>query len=330
MTGSTTNITRAPAGERAAEPVVGVIYNSRSHRNRGRYLDAAEMANVYLEEPATHAEISTTLAGFVDKKIDLLVINGGDGTVRDVLTCGRDVFGDDWPVLAVLPKGKTNALNVDLGAPGDWTLRGVIAAYHSGKQLVRKPLVVTSLGGGGPVYQGFILGAGGFTLGVRAGQDAHKMGAFNSLAVGVTSAWGILQGLLGSDQNVWRRGVALKLLLGANKLEVPRSQYGDPARRVFMLSSTLEKFPVGLKLFGKFRDGLKLVVLDHPRRRTLAQMPAILFGWLPRSLAEKGVHHARTDHYEMHIGDEFILDGEAFPAGQYHVSTGPELRFLVP
>ena len=330
MTVSPPSITPTQSGDVAQEPVVGIIYNARSHRNQGRYLDAASMPNVYLEEPATREEISETLARFVERKIDLLVINGGDGTVRDVLTCGRSVFGDDWPPLAVLPKGKTNALNVDLGAPKDWTLKSAIAAFAGGKRVVRRPVVVEPAEGEGHTYQGFILGAGGFTLGVRAGQDAHKMGAFNSLAVGVTSAWGILQGLLGSDQNMWRRGVALKLLIGADRTELPRSQYGNPARRVFMLSSTLERFPVGLKLFGPYREGLKLLVLDHPRRRTLAWAPAILYGWLPRWLADIGVHHVRTDHYAMDIGDEFILDGEVFPAGQYRVSTGPQLRFVVP
>ena len=207
MTGSTSKFAPDPDGS-TDEPVVGVIYNARSHRNTGRYLDAASMPNVHLEEPATHPEISQTLRRFVELNIDLLIINGGDGTVRDVLTCGQDVFGDTWPVLAVLPKGKTNALNVDLGAPNGWTLRAAINAFQAGRRVIRRPLSVSLANGEGMQYQGFILGAGGFTLGVRAGQDAHKMGAFNSLAVGVTSAWGILQGLLGSDENIWRRGVA--------------------------------------------------------------------------------------------------------------------------
>ncbi|MXO91515.1 hypothetical protein GRI41_11825 [Altererythrobacter aquaemixtae] len=323
-----------PSGEDASAsgsaPVVGVIYNPRSHRNQGRYLEAAALPNVHMVEPADHAEISEALARFSKLGIEYLIINGGDGTVRDVLTCGRDVFGDAWPVLAVLPKGKTNALNVDLGAPRGWNLKAALAAFATGQRVARKPVVVAPANGDGPTYQGFILGAGGFTLGVRAGQDAHRMGAFNSFAVGVTSVWGVLQGLLGSDKNIWRRGVAMRLLLGREKRELPHSAYGDPARRVFMLSSTLERFPVGLKLFGKFREGLKLFVFDHPRRRTLAYAPAILYGWLPKWLPEKGIHFAAPEHFEMDIGDEFILDGEAFPAGHYHVSTGPELRFVVP
>jgi hypothetical protein len=36
------------------------------------------------------------------------------------------------------------------------------------------------------------------------------------------------------------------------------------------------------------------------------------------------------DSYAMHLDDRFILDGEAFPAGAYRISQGPELRFVVP
>ena len=46
--------------------------------------------------------------------------------MRDVLTMGRAVFADRWPAIAVLPKGKTNALNVDIGAPADWSLEGAM------------------------------------------------------------------------------------------------------------------------------------------------------------------------------------------------------------
>lgn len=330
MTGQTPkSVQNESAGSAKAPPLVGVIYNPRSHRNQGQDLDVAALPNVFVEQPATREEIESALAGFKQQGIDYLIVNGGDGTVRDVLTCGNLVFGENWPDLAVLPKGKTNALNVDLGAPARWSLSAAITAYGSGRRVKRRPLAV-QFPNGGRTLLGFILGAGGFTLGVRAGQDAHRMGAFDSLAVGVTSVWGVLQGLLGSDDNDWRRGAEMTIQLGDEQRTIPRSEYGDPARRTVMMSSTLEKFPVGIKLFGKLREGLKLVVMDHPRRRILAVFPAILAGWSPPWLAKAGVHHVVTDYYDLQIGDEFILDGEAFPAGNYRVSQGPELSFVVP
>lgn len=322
---------------RPANPVVGVIYNARSHRNKGRDLEIAGRANVFIEQPARRSDIAEALRRLAGHGIDYLVINGGDGTVRDVLTCANEIFGDDWPELAVLPKGKTNALNVDLGAPGGWNLADAIAAWPKGKRIRRRPISIEPVGeegeaipGCGRAMLGFILGGGAFTLGVRAGQDAHRMGAFNSFAVGVTSAWGILRGVLGSDSNEWRRGTPMQFSLGERRQQLSHGRGEGNRRRSVFLASTLERFPAGMKLFDPDHSGLKLTVLDHPHRRILATMPAILAGWVPQWVRRKGLHQIEVEEFELEIGDEFILDGEAYPAGTYRVSSGPELTFVVP
>lgn len=314
----------------AAGPSVGVIYNPRSHRNQGQDLNLGVKANIFVAQPPDTARLKEELARFAARGIDYLVINGGDGTVRDVLTAGQSVFGEAWPDVAVLPKGKTNALNVDLGAPHAWTIGAAIAAYASGRRVIRRPLRVEPLDRDAPAMLGFIFGAGAFTLGIRAGQDAHRLGAFDSLAVGVTTAWGIAQVLLGSDRNRWRRGVEMELKIGADGRELPHVPFGDPARRHFVLASTLERFPAGLNPFGEQREGLKMVVLDHPRRNLLLTMPALLRGHESSRLREQGFHRLSADTIEIAVGDEIILDGEAFPAGRYRLTSGPELRFVVP
>ena len=180
------------------EPRIGVIYNPRSHRNKGQDLDCTERPGITVARPDRREDIASALADFAQQGIDYLIINGGDGTVRDVLTMGQAVFGETWPALAILPKGKTNALNVDLGAPAGWNLSDAIAAYASGRRIVRRPLSVKREGAGDTPMLGFIFGCGAFTLGVEVGQDAHDLGFFNSLAVGATGAWGVLQALFGS------------------------------------------------------------------------------------------------------------------------------------
>ena len=60
--------------------------------------------------------------------LDLLVIDGGDGTVRDVISLLPHTFGEAPPLLAVLPSGKTNVLAIDLGTPGAWRLEQALAA----------------------------------------------------------------------------------------------------------------------------------------------------------------------------------------------------------
>ena len=308
---------------------VGVILNRRSHQNAAETRECEDRSNVSIACPDTRLGIAHELARFADKGIDLLVISGGDGTVRDVLTMGQPVFGRNWPRIAVLPKGKTNALNVDLGSPADWTLAQAIDAYGKGRTVKRRPLAVRARGSEDPAMLGFIFGAGSFTLGVDAGQDAHRIGFFNSLAVGMASAWGVLQALFGSDANRWRRGAAMDLAYLPSGQPMPRSAHGDPTRRNVLLASTLKTMPLGIKLFGKGQDGIRLLVLDHPRRRILFSVPAILAGWHPKWLAKAGLHHLSSEGFAITLDSHFILDGEHFAPGSYTVEQGPELTFVV-
>ena len=316
-------------------PTVGVIYNPRSHRNLGVDFDCDVSPHVHIARPGARDDLPAALADLAAKDIDLLVINGGDGTVRDVLTCGRPIFGEDWPAIAVLPKGKTNALTVDLGIPDDWTLRDAIEALDHGGRVWRRPIEVSARGaaqapGTMPRVAGFILGAGAFTTATRAGQSAHRLGAFDSLAVGVTALWALAQSLFATRANPWRKGARMRIGLGAADVAMEHSGRGDPAMRQVLFASTLERLPAGLRPFGRLRSGLKLVAVDQISRRTTALIPLVVSGKLTSGLRERGIHQLAASQFTLSIDDQFILDGEAFPAGDYLVEQGPELAFVSP
>lgn len=310
---------------------IGVVFSARSHHNKGREPDFGNRSDVTIVRPETRRDIALALADFAAAGTEFLVISGGDGTVRDVLTMGQAAFGENWPELAVLPRGKTNALNVDLGSPRDWSLAEAIAAFEDrtqGRRIQRRPLAVSKVDDEEPPILGFIMGAGAFTLGVDAGQDAHKIGFFNSLAVGMTSAWGVLQALFGSDDNMWRRGALMELEYLPSGEPLPHSRHGDPARRNIVLASTLTTMPLDIKLFGKGQGDIRMLVLDHPRRRVLFSVPAILAGWHPRWLKSAGLHHLSVEGFAITLDSQFILDGEHFPGGSYRVEQGAPLTFV--
>lgn len=314
-------------------PVVGVIYNPRSHRNLGADFDCGLSPHVHIAQPGARAQLPAALAEFAARGIDLLVINGGDGTVRDVLTRGRPIFGEDWPTIAVLPKGKTNALTVDLGIPDNWTLQDAITALDHGNRVWRRPIEITPQGeaeGGPSCVSGFILGAGAFTTATRAGQSAHRLGAFNSLAVAVTAAWALAQSLFASRSNPWRRGAKMRIGLGAGDVAMAHSGHGDPEIRQVLFASTLERLPAGIRPFGFLKNGLKLVAVDQISRRTTALIPLVAAGKIKSGLRERGIHQLAASQFTLSIDDQFILDGEAFPAGDYLVGQGPELAFVSP
>lgn len=321
--------------ERAdGEPLVGVLYNPNSHRNRGQDLMAADRPGVLVAWPGKRDDTPAVMEYFARIAVDYLVLNGGDGTIRDALTAALPFFGESFPLLAVLPKGKTNALNVDLGAPKDWTLGGAIDALKTGRRIVRRPFAISDLtqkpGADNHTLLGFIIGGGAIATGVEVGQKAHKMGAFNSFAVGMTGAWGVLQSVFGSDENIWRRGVDMTFRLGDAREPMDRSAHGNPARRSLLLATTLDTMPMGIRPFGALPGDIRLAVMDKSRRRLMALFPAIMAGYSPGWLADAGYHQLATNRLEMDIGDSFILDGEAFPAGSYRIEQGPELTFVVP
>ncbi|TMM48285.1 diacylglycerol/lipid kinase family protein [Qipengyuania marisflavi] len=318
---------RAPPPN-APNPRIGVIYNPRSHRNRGQDLECTQRLGITVAQPESREQIAEALADLDRQGVDFLIINGGDGTVRDVLTMGQGVFGDNWPALAVLPKGKTNALTVDLGVPTDWSLSDAVAAWSDGRRVRRRPLAITAQGRDEPAVMGFFLGAGAFTIGTRAGQDAHALGFFGSLAVGATAAWGVLQALLGSNRNQWRRGSEMAISRLSDGSALAHSQHGDPGRRSIILASTLRHMPMGLKLFAPDSSGIKLVAMDKPLRRLLLSFPAILYGWRPAWLERAGFHQTDGEGFAMRFAEPFILDGEAFDPGQYRVEQGPDLTFV--
>lgn len=317
-------------------PTVGVIYNPRSHRNLGADFDCGLCPHVHIAQPRARAQLPEALAGFAERGIDLLVINGGDGTVRDVLTCGQAIFGDDWPAIAVLPKGKTNALTADLGIPDDWTLQDAIDALDHGGRIWRRPMTVAAANeeagktAGVSRVAGFILGAGAFTKATQAGQSAHKLGAFDSMVVAVTGVWALLQSLFAGRNNPWRQGARMRIGLGTNDVPMEHSGNGDPAMRQLLFASTLERMPAGIRPFGALKNGLKLVAVDQISRRTTALVPLVLMGKLRNGLRERGIHQLTASHFSLSIDDQFILDGEAFPPGDYQVEQGPELAFVTP
>jgi hypothetical protein len=311
--------------EPRAVPLVGVIRNPRSFRNKGLAPEHSSSAEVVTETTLKRRELFAVLARFASTGVDYIAIDGGDGTVRDVLTCGAPSFGDDWPPIIVLPKGKTNALAADLGLPGQWSLDRAVERARAGSFARRRPLVVSEAADPDARVHGFMLGAGVFTRSISLGQSAHRWGAFNALAVFVTTFWSLGQAFFAGRENPWRQPSGIRL---GDDDGNPIA--GDAEHRYVLLSSTLENFPMGLKPFGTQRQGLKLAVLDRPWRRSLLRIPQVAFGRQPANSARLGYHWLARDSYRMDLDDRFILDGEAFPAGEYRVSLGPELRFVVP
>ena len=303
-----------------------IVRNPRSHRNRGTAPEACDAPNLLSTAPRTREELAAALADFAAQGIDLLVIDGGDGTVRDVLSRGAPVFGKNWPKLIVLPKGKTNALAADLELPRRWPLEAAPRA----RSVIRRPLLLERPDDEGWQAMGFILGGGVFNAAIDAGQVAHRFGAFQGFAVAVTAAFAVVQALFGVGRSPWRALYPMRLATAPEWRDLPHSNDSESERRYACGLSTLERFPLGMRPFGNSGKGIKYLVIDAPLRRVVALVPSLLMGLDRPFLRRLGIHRGAADELHVHLGSHFILDGEDFPPGDYRIRLGPELHFLVP
>lgn len=336
---ATRDVARGFAVGNVAPGLVGLIRNPRSRHNLGTAAQVSRRDDVLAASPATRAELRDVLATFAARGIDLLVIDGGDGTIRDVLTCAGDFWGSNWPRIAILPAGKTNALAVDLGVPAGWTFDDALAAASHGRIVHRSALEIApraergqdaARAGRALAVRGFLFGGGNFVDATALAQHTHRAGAFNALTVVLATIGAIGSTLFGAAHSKWRRGSRIALRYTDGVAAMHGAGTHTDGNRYVMLASTLERLPAGLKPFGHTRPGMKTLVVDAPTRALALTAPALLSGSEARWIEDRGYHRIDADAVEIDLEAGFILDGETFPGGSYTLRRGVPLRFVAP
>jgi diacylglycerol kinase (ATP) len=298
----------------------GVIWNQWSHRNQGsgrRPPLPEDVLDIVVEEPHL---LFGGLRRFASEGIELVIIDGGDGTVREVLTRLPEAYGGRIPRLAVLPNGKTNALALDIEVPLGTTLEQLLASAQAGKPLKRRQcLEVFRPGQKLPERRGFLFGTGAFVRATELAQRSHGLGFFDNAAIGVTLVGAVVRTLLGGGSDPWRKGEPADLSFAA-----------DPKQWFMVMASTLKRFPLGLKPFGEPREGLKVLSVESPPRRLAQALPTILRGDDAPWLAGSGYRRDDLAGFDIGFRGDFVLDGEIYEGGDLSVRRGPQLEFVIP
>jgi len=301
---------------------IGVIRNPRSHANRGQ--TSAPPAGLLWGEPATPAALAADLRRFAQAGVELVVVDGGDGTLREVLSALPATFGVAAPILAVLPSGKTNVLALDLGVRPGWTLDAALEriARDPMNLKTRRPMILSWAGGEQDTLVGFIFGLGAFVRATRTSQSVHRMGAFHSLAVALTVVGAAFGALFGRDGDSWRKGVRAGLAIDGGEATI--------AARFVVLATSLKRLPLGLRPFGPPQDGLKVLDVAAPPRRLALALPAVLMGGAETWLQRHGYSRSLVRRLVVSSPDSVVVDGEVFPGGEIAIDLGAPVRFLIP
>lgn len=297
----------------------------------GSRRDLAERLEIRFAAPSSPVELQEELSRFAQQKVSVVVIDGGDGTVREVLTALPSAYGADLPAVAILASGKTNliASRLGTGRRGDAGLRQLAERVQRGElaDMVRRRPVLTVRwpdASRAPV-NGFFLGAAAFTRAVGLAQNAvHRRGVTQGPAVLLTIAWCLCQAMTGRSR-AWLAGERMAVALdGAEQA---------PGDRLVFLATTLDRLMLGLWPFwGGGPGSIRFLdVAGDPKQFAIAFWRVLRGSPAPWMAADyrSGIAHEIT----LTLSHPFILDGEAFDAGAdgtVRICAGPEIGFVLP
>lgn len=305
-----------------------VVRNPRSSRNAGTAASAHVVASalgIDLAEPETPPALDAALRRFRADGVTLVGIDGGDGTVRDVVSALARM---GWlPSLAVVPSGRINLIAGDVGMAegGEAGLRrvAVLARGHGERARVeRRRLLRLDRAGAPPVF-GLFAGAAAFA-------DACRLTSDHLHPRGLTGQAAIVAGIVASlARAAGGRGTEGQPMTVAIDREPPID-----GRHFLLLATTLHRLPLGLWPF--WREGAGPVhlldVAAPPRRLPLALLP-LMVGWKRPWMPEAGYRSRDADAVDLKLSAPVVLDGEEFAPGadgRIRLSAGPEMEFVRP
>jgi len=307
---------RIVADEPRRHPLrVAVLSNPTSGRNARRGLVAGierllrGRPDVVHLQDRTFDGIAAATRDVVSGNADIIVVNGGDGTVQTVLTSLLTATTDRLPLLAVLPGGTTNttARNVGYGGRPLVELERLLTAAARGAlagSVERRPVLRADLGAG-PQYA-MMFGAGAVYHGIvfARGQLASH-GLRGQFGAGIALATFLAKALTG------RAGSMFPPLAASVRLDdtvLPRSTY------VGMLTSTMDRQFLGVSPYWGVGPGpLRFSAMrERPQHLARAVVPALRgrpSHWLRPDF---GYRSENADRVALTFTGGFTLDGELF------------------
>jgi diacylglycerol kinase family enzyme len=313
---------------------IGLLNNLRAGRNKrrsARILREIEGARDVLHIATPSADAVPEALGEMERgEVELLIVNGGDGTLERALTALLAEGRPRWlPVIAPIRGGRTNMTAADLGAAGDSVLglREVIAAARAGRlaeRIAQRSVLRVTPRRGRDVRCGMFVGAGMLGRAVTwTSRHLPKGRAQETFGVALVTAKLIAEVISGRDSALLRPE-QVRLALDGTPLP-------DEARLV-ALFTTLERLIFGIRpCWGTQPGAIRATLVRGDAERMAHTIPRILCGRAPAfATPAHGYTSANASRVELVADCEVTVDGELYPveAGAAYTITAEEgVRF---
>ncbi len=295
---------------------VGLLNNLRAGRNRDQVTRVLEglrhHPDVLHVETDSAQVLPEALGEFARSEVDLLVVNGGDGTLQFALTelLTNPDFGS-VRMVAPLRGGRTNMTALDLGAQRDpaKALHRLLVDIDKGQlapRTVHRPVLrVSSSHRPTPLY-GMFFGGG---LLQRAIQLTHRL--FPSGRSHGVLGPGLVTGTLLT--RMFSRPTDGITTPDKAEIRIDGKSIAD-AEFYLTMASTLDRLFLRMNPFwGVGEGGVRFTAISSQVERFARATPSLLRGKPPEfATADQGYTSANADRVELRFGCGFTVDGEIF------------------
>jgi diacylglycerol kinase family enzyme len=260
-------------------------------------------------ETASLSDLPAAVETLLADGVELLGINGGDGTVHLVLSAlWRASAGQPLPALAFLPGGTTNMSARDING-GAVSVRSAFEAMlkaAAGNPTAAPRHLLHVHGTGAEPQLGLCLGMGAVVRGIEfCHERIFSLGIRDEWATGVAllrAGWGIAR-----REAVFADGVPLTISIDGERHE---------SRASIFLISALAELMLGIRPFwGGGNEPLRVTLVREHAHRFMRSFPDLLRGRPEPHLTEAAGYLSRRGH-EIEIRGEcpYTIDGEVYRA----------------
>ena len=310
-------------------PGVVVVSNPRSRQNRRNTGVVGQMSSMLgargrVAQPASRADLLEEARRCREEAIDILAVNGGDGTLHVVLTAFVEAYGDEpLPPVAILRGGTMNTIAGGLGIRGrPADLLAALLAPSAPPIPFAERSILRIEGGEKPEY-GFLFGNGllsNFLAEYYTSADPSPL----------TAAWLLVRAIVSATYG----GALMKRLSAPVQCTVEVDGVRWPAERYLAVTmGTVDDIGFG---FRPFFEALRQPGRMHAIGFACSAMGMVLA--LPRIRLARppdspDIYSAVPERvvFTSAAPMPFMVDGDFHPAGMsITVSVGPRIRFVVP
>lgn len=298
-------------------PRIGVLVNPLSGGNLsglGKIREViADFPLTFSRDVETPEDISAALADFAEKQVNIVAINGGDGTVQAVLTAlfHHRPF-ETLPLLSILQSGTTSMTAGDVGMRGSrvTNLRTLFRWVYNGAGepiIVQRP-VLRVQAPGDDVRYGMFFGAAGVYEGILyCRSNMHSKGLKGEIGPGLTFIR-FLYAMTRKNSDL-ATSVPITVSLDDN----PPQQFEGAV----LLISTLKRLLFGFRPYWGSETGpLHYTAVRARPRHLIRTLSAIVRGRKSRHVTpHNGYFSHNAQQIRLNLGSGFTLDGQLYRTG---------------